>query len=239
MERSDNILLPAREGISPRNPEILWQSFSLVFQHMFKNGREIKLRNDEGAFESGMSANDIFLVINGYVTLQRLNRDGSLVVSSVALPGDIIGQATGEIYPWSAQAVGDTTLRAVPKANFDKVVGENGPMTIELVKNLENQLQQSRELMAMKDSLNVTKKVASFLLWFQKNSQGKSHFKTATADFPFSAHRLASTLGCSREMISRSTKTLIDLGLISPSRARKEGAYGILNSENLKRFIEM
>src|SRR3989344_5700491 len=230
-EMSDHTLLSARRQEAAQNSPLIYRGFMTT-------GRGLNLKNRENAFNFGDPAREVFRVVRGCVLLQRMNKNGRFINSNIAFPGDIIGDAPEGTYAWSAQAAGPASLRAVPKADFEKAVGENGPMAPELAKILANQLQRSYELLAINHTGDCTTKTASFFMWFQKNSQKKLPSHVETVDFPFSAERIGEILGFSREAIEASIRKLCQDGCIAKSETDKRVSFQIRDLPKLRKLAE-
>src|ERR1700759_811942 len=84
----------------------------------------------------GEWADRIFEVVKGAVRSSKVLSDGRRQTSAVSLPKDIFGCENGPRYPFTAEAIVNTTVRVVGRQNLEYVAATDVRVTHDLLRRL-------------------------------------------------------------------------------------------------------
>ncbi len=211
--------------------------FSSVSEMMREKGKVFLKKAGERVYgPETESKNLVSLIVNGTVLLRDdLGKNGHIPTAGLALPGDIIGQKQGDEHRWTALAVEPTTLCSINKSIFYDHVNDSNALLRSLLANTESQMQRGWEFTSIIQKGDTSQCIASFILWFQNNSQKRPGRENGATEFPFRQEDIGDILGHSRETVQRVMKEMRETGVISYKRAGGETQFQILNMDALRK----
>src|SRR5687768_2975346 len=94
-------------------------------------------RKGEELFAMGDPAPSFFFIIEGWVKLYRMTREGEESIINVFAPGETFAEAAvfspAQRYPVNAQAVEDTSLLEIPRNLFVKMIREDSDLALSIL----------------------------------------------------------------------------------------------------------
>src|SRR6478735_1150055 len=92
-------------------------------------------------FGQGEPAEYIYQVIEGAVRTHKLLSDGRRQIGAFHLPGDVFGLENGDFHRFTAEAIGDTTVRLVKRQSLEREAKNDPAMVRSLLSMTTNSLQ--------------------------------------------------------------------------------------------------
>jgi CRP-like cAMP-binding protein len=171
-------------------------------------------RNEE-IFGEGDDADFVYRVKRGAVRLYRVLADGRRQIGAFHFAGDEFGFEMGAEHTFSAEAVCDCEVVAVPReAVYRKAEGDAG-LSRQLWSRAIADLASARDHMLLLGRQTAMERVAAFLVEMaDRNRAG------ATVTLPMSRQDIADYLGLTIETVSRTLTQLTDEGAIEIPTAR-------------------
>ncbi|NYZ13475.1 cyclic nucleotide-binding domain-containing protein [Azospirillum sp. RWY-5-1] len=156
-------------------------------------------------------ADRFFVLLDGWVKLYRLTRDGSEAVVHVIAPGESFAEAAmfaNGRFPVCGEAVSDARVMTLTAAGFARCLREDDAVAFAMLGSLSLRL---RHLVTQIEQLQVQpapQRVASFLLRFCPEGGGRAVFT-----LPFDKALVARRLGMQPETLSRALARLRTAGV--------------------------
>lgn len=169
-------------------------------------------------FEYGDLADQFYVVLEGWVKLYRVNKEGEETVIALVTKGDTFCEVAtfeGSNYPYSAQVVGGSARFVVIPAHIVREkVRDNPDIALKMLATMSHHMGQMNLLFEHITKLTTAQRVGCFLLKLSMDRQ-----YTTTLQLPYNKYLVASRLGMQPETYSRAMKRLSkDLGIIFKSR---------------------
>lgn len=192
------------------------------------------VNSGDAVFYRGEDALNIFVVLDGWITLSRTTPNGMETVVGVFTRNQSFGEAVafkGGVYPVDAVATTDTVLLKIPIVELQRVIMSDPSVfsailsaTFAHLHDLVSQLEQLK-------SHNATQRVAGFLLSL---CDPDAPTNPAIVKLPFDKSLVAAKLGIKPESLSRIFASLKERGVVI------NGAYAVINDcESLKSFADV
>lgn len=169
-------------------------------------------------FSAGDRADVFFLIVDGWVKLYRMTREGGEVIINVFAPGETFAEAAvfspAQRYPVSAQAVEDVTVLEIARSVLVKRMRENGDLALQMlgaVSARQHFLVQQIEQIAAK---SAPQRIGIFLLRLCQPGQKKN----ALVHLPYDKFLVAKRLNIQPETFSRSWARLKAQGVSMKKR---------------------
>lgn len=179
----------------------------------------INLNCHDYLFERGDSADHIYRVNKGKVTLSRLMPNGEKKVFKVFMSGGVIAEMAVFMqpreYPMSAHIDQETTLTAYSYESFKELFISNPDLSLQVISFISNRVGQLMNSLDMLTQVNANQRlVMHFADIYSKQKRSDNRFTLTNTK-----KVLASQLGITPETLSRLFKKLKFSGLISESGA--------------------
>src|SRR5215212_4884236 len=124
----------------PNNrPRLLGQLGDLT--HTKVSSSEFKYIKNSEIFGQAEPAEYIYQVVEGAVRTHKLLSDGRRQIGAFHLPGDIFGLENGDYHRFTAEAIGDTTVRLMKRQSLEREAKNNPAMVRSLLNLTTNNLQ--------------------------------------------------------------------------------------------------
>ncbi len=184
-----------------------------------RESHELTLKSGEFLFERGDSADNIYLVNRGKVTLYRLMPNGEQKIFKVFMAGGVIAEMAVFMqpreYPMSAKVDQQTSLTCFSYASFKHLFIANPELSLQVISYISNRVGQLMNSMDMLTQVNANQRlVMHFADIYSKQNRQDNRFT-----LPNTKKVLASQLGITPETLSRLFKKLKFNGLIKESGA--------------------
>lgn len=217
------------EGVS----KLLAAAGSKDILESLTNDRDVnKYRKKQTVYNEGNRAARLFFIVKGKVKTFKSNDDGKELVVGLYTEGDFLGYVAlleGSSYKETAEAMEDSELAIIPKADFDELMNSNPQVAQKFIQLLAKNVADKEEHLLGLAYNSLRKKVADALMSLQrKYKTGEGHFS-----INISRENLASIAGTATESLIRTlgdfrTEKLIDI---------KEGNIIILNEKKLENLL--
>ncbi|MCB9987832.1 MAG: Crp/Fnr family transcriptional regulator [Rhodospirillales bacterium] len=174
----------------------------------------------EDLFSAGDPADRFFYVVEGWIKLYRLSRDGDEVVIAVIAPGETFAEAAvfgkhARHFPVSAQAVEKTTVLEISAARFIEKIRDDSDFALMLLGSIS---QRQRYLVQQIEQLtgrSAPQRIGCFLLRLSGRSGGKKELNIA---LPYDKSLISARLNIKPETFSRALAKLEDYGVHAKGR---------------------
>ena len=185
----------------------------------------------EALFHEGDAGQTLYLILSGYVTIQRVVPDGATVFVARRGPGDHFGELSlFDDLPRSADVVTDTAcdLLMLDRRELLFFLETHPQVSWEIIRTLSTRLREAADHMVSSETRDVLSRLASCILESAEaatpDTRGHVHLKNV------SDGRLAQRIGATRETVNRRLARLKQMGVV-----RREGTTLIVvNQERLR-----
>ncbi len=170
---------------------------------------------DQEIFGEGDAAESFFEVIGGAVRTYKLLPDGRRLIDAFHLRGNIFGLEAGAMHRFSAEAIGDVTLRVYRRDGFEALTARNPALACRVVDAVAVSLQRAQDHMLLLGRKSAREKIASFLLDLADRIGAGLRIEV-----PMSRTDMADHLGLTIETVSRTLTQLQRDGLVALPTSR-------------------
>jgi CRP/FNR family transcriptional regulator len=177
-------------------------------------GTSRRLSRGQELFTEGDPAGSYFKVAAGAVRLLRLMPDGRRHVVDFFLAGDHFAFSPLAAYPYSAEAVIDSTVVAFPRRSFEQLIGRHPGLARRLLELVSRELVAAQDRLLLLGRKNAHERLASFLL-MRLERAGQGDAARPQIDLFMSRTDIADHLGLTIETVSRSLTQLRRHGVIA------------------------
>lgn len=169
-------------------------------------------------FQYGESAEQFYVVLDGWVKIYRVNKEGEETVISLLSMRDAFSEvATFERsdYPYSAQVVGgEAEFLVIPASVIRQKVRESPGIALRMLASMSRHADQLSLAFEHITKLTTAQRVGCFLLKLSMDCRYEAKLR-----LPYSKYLLASQLGMQAETFSRAlTRLSEDLGITVDGR---------------------
>ena len=172
-------------------------------------------RNTE-IFAEDDHADYIYKVVSGAVRICKLMSDGRRQIGAFYLPGDLFGLESDELHDFSAEAIGDCTVRAVKRSVILAEAAFQTRMVNQLWAQTMVHLQRAQHHILLLGRKNAQERIAAFLL-----DMAARLSRSGDMELPMPRQDIADYLGLTIETVSRTLTQLERDGLIGIPASRK------------------
>jgi len=192
----------------------------------FKNKQEIFALNDK--------AHSFFLIIEGWVKLYRMTREGEEAIINVFAPGETFAEAavfsSRQVYPVNAQAVEKTEVLEIPRTLFVNKIKEDSDFALHILGSIsarQHSLIQQIEQVTVK---SAPQRIGAFLLRLCPPEQTSN----IAVELPYDKSLIARRLNIQPETFSRALAKLKPYGVVQQGRQ-----IIVMNTEKLSDFCDI
>ncbi|WP_372474745.1 Crp/Fnr family transcriptional regulator [Capnocytophaga sp. ARDL2] len=175
------------------------------------------VRKGETIFEEGHALKGIYCIKNGVCKLVKMNAQGKNVILKLTKGGDLLGQNaifSNENSHLSAIAIEDMSVCFIPKTDLLKFFESNPRFSMEMTKELCNQLKSAEDFAISHTHKTVKERLANTLLEM-KNIKG--YDREGFISLQLSRDDIASYVGTATESCIRLLSELKKEGVIELS----------------------
>jgi len=198
--------MPKERSLSPQVDEDMIRCFEgVAVRKRFPRNTVI--------FSKGDESDSLYVVCRGKVKVLIDDEQGKEIVLSVMGPGEYFGEmAAIDGVPRSATVVtqGPAELLMVRRNDFRNILSTNPAMVFNLLKVLLERLRKADHKIETLAFMNVHGRVVDLLMRFAE-PQGQKWF----VKDKLTHQEIANMIGCSREMVSRVVKEMLNDGTLS------------------------
>lgn len=165
-------------------------------------------------YAEGNHASRLYFIVKGKVKCYKRNDDGKELITNLYAEGDFLGYMAlleGRTYKENAEALEETELAMIPRAEFEQLIGSNPVVMKKFIGILARNINEKEEQLLSIAYNSLRKKVADTLVTLYKkyNPAQNSSF---TIDF--SRENLAAIAGVAKESLIRTLSDFKDEGMI-------------------------
>ena len=198
--------MPKKRSLSPQHDEDMIRCFEgVAVRKRFPRNTVI--------FSKGDESDSLYVVCRGKVKVLIDDEQGKEIVLSVMGPGEYFGEmAAIDGVPRSATVVTQepAELLMVRRNDFRNILSTNPAMVFNLLKVLLGRLRKADHKIETLAFMNVHGRVVDLLMRFAE-PQGQKWF----VKDKLTHQEIANMIGCSREMVSRVVKEMLNDGTLS------------------------
>ncbi len=189
-----------------------------VFQHVLASGSVTDFKRGEYLFDQGRPADVLYLVLQGWAQIKRVEQDGSCTLISTFGSGQTIGEAPAFLhkpYPASAQAMTHVRVFAISGQTVVEIMQEDPEVLSSALASVYIKLHELVNEVELLKSRTLRERLALFLL-----EHLSEEVAPTSMQLPFGKALIAAKIGTSPEQLSRTFKELKPHGVhISGSTA--------------------
>lgn len=178
------------------------------------HGRQMRVRKGQVLVAVGLPANDVYLVIEGCVSVSLISAQGRETVLRAIGPGEMFGElAAIDGEPRSADVVAaeNSTLLVIPGAAFVDLIGREPVLSLWLARYLAQQVRYLTNRIYELSTMGVGPRLQAELL---RLAGEPDVMGAATITRVPTQAELAARIGTNRETVTREFSLLIREGLV-------------------------
>lgn len=178
------------------------------------HGRQMRVRKGQVLLAVGLPANDVYLVIEGCVSVSLISAQGRETVLRAIGPGEMFGElAAIDGAPRSADVVAaeNSTLLVIPGAAFVDLIGREPVLSLWLARYLAHQVRYLTNRIYELSTMGVGPRLQAELL---RLAGEPDVMGAATITRVPTQAELAARIGTNRETVTREFSLLIREGLV-------------------------
>jgi len=189
---------------------------------ILQQGRSIKFSKDAAIFDQGADAESFFVLLHGYLRVEKTTAQGQQIVVRYVSAGEIFGVAQAlalKQYPATAVAAVDSVVLRWPSAIWPKLTARFPGLAANALRTIGNRLQDTQARVLEMSSEQVEQRVAHALLRLAKQA-GRKTEAGVEIDFPISRQDVAEMTGTTLHTVSRILSAWEQQGLVEGGRQR-------------------
>lgn len=190
--------------------------FDVILRNAGLTGACLAYHKDEEIYGEGESADHIYKVVSGAVRTYKLLPDGRRQIDAFHLAGDVFGLDSRDEYRLTAEAIGDSELRALNRHQLEVAAETEVRVAHGLWTLTADHLRHAEDHMLLLGRKTATERVATFLLEMDRRLA-----VTGLMALPMSRRDIADYLGLTLETVSRTFSQLQSQGVLGLSGARR------------------
>ena len=189
---------------------------------MARAGRGRKLTRGELLFAAGDENLACATLIKGALKVTSIDEQGTERILAVIHPAGFIGELFAPFAHHDVVALTESELCVFPRSEMGRAVDKHPRLAQALLRRAQEELLQSRELLALSGRRSAPTKVAGLLLALAEAASDSSCHATREFDLPLTRGEIAGMLGLTIETVSRALTRFERDAVI-----RRKGARGI------------
>ncbi|MGI8316913.1 Crp/Fnr family transcriptional regulator [Halobacillus mangrovi] len=171
-----------------------------VIYHLYQR----KYKKGQVLFTEGDPRERIYFLINGYIRLERTNKNGANGYGDYLKPYTLFpyhGMFKADDYHYTATALTDVELYYIPTVYFEKMVMQNNEQMLHIIHALSSILEHHENRLQYTTTSHATERVKSVLTYLM-DELGESEKTWITIPCPMTTTDIAHLAGTSRETVS-------------------------------------
>ncbi len=187
-----------------------------------RSGRSRKLKRGELLFAAGDENAACATLLKGALKVTSVDEGGNERILALVHPAGFIGELFAPFAHHDVVALTDSELCVFPRSEMGRAVDLHPQLAQALLRRSQEDLLQSRELLALSGRRSASAKVAGFLMGLAEAASDSSCHAAREFELPLTRGEIAQMLGLTIETVSRTLTKFERDGLI-----RRNGARGI------------
>jgi CRP/FNR family transcriptional regulator, anaerobic regulatory protein len=185
-------------------------------------GRTRTLKRGDLLFGAGDESVACATLLKGALKVTSVDENGTERILALVHPAGFVGELFAPFAHHDVVALTDSELCVFPKSEMGRAVDAHPKLAQALLRRTQEDLLQSRELLALSGRRSAGSKVAGFLMGLAEAASDSSCHAAREFELPLTRGEIAGMLGLTIETVSRALTKLERDGLI-----RRKGARGI------------
>lgn len=200
-----------------------------------RTGRHRSLKRGEMLFAAGDESVACATLLKGALKVTTVDEQGTERILALVHPAGFVGELFAPFAHHDVVALADSELCVFPRSEMGRAVEFHPKLAQALLRRTQEDLLQSRELLALSGRRSAADKVAALLLGLAEGASDSSCHPAREFDLPLTRGEIAGMLGLTIETVSRAITKFERDGLI-----KRKGARGIelLDPARLGQFDE-
>lgn len=199
-----------------------------------KNSHKKQYGKGSDLFAMGDQADAFYFIIDGWVKLYRMTREGEEVIINVFAPGETFAEAAVfspfRRYPVNAQAVEDTTVLEIPRQLFVDKIRENSELALMMLGSISARQRLLVQQIEQITSKSAPQRIGTFLLRLCPPNR----ISNVIVNLPYDKSLIARRLNIQPETFSRALAQLKPHGV-----SMKKREITISNTASLADFCDL
>jgi CRP-like cAMP-binding protein len=174
-----------------------------------------ELKKSQILFAERETTNNIYIVLQGNVTLYRLSEKGQKRVIYILNKGEIINEVIFDNFTTSINCEGfeDSTIISIKKVDLLNIMKQDFNLTEVIIYSMSKKIRRLYRQIKNTVPIKMDKRVAA-KLWKLSKDYGVQTEVGVLIDIKVNITYLSDMLGSSRETISRAVKELENMGMV-------------------------
>jgi len=185
-------------------------------------GRSRKLRRGDLLFAAGDENAACATLLRGALKVTSVDEQGTERILAVVHPAGFVGELFAPFAHHDVVALTDSELCVFPRSEISRAVDKHPRLAQALLRRSQEELLQSRELLALSGRRSASAKVAGLLLGLAEAASESSCHAAHEFELPLTRGEIAGMLGLTIETVSRALTRFERDRVI-----RRKGARGI------------
>jgi len=185
-------------------------------------GRMRKLRRGELLFAAGDEQAACATLVRGALKVAAVDEDGTERILALVHPAGFIGELFAPFAHHDVVALTDSELCVFPRSEMGRAIELHPKLAQALLRRSQEDLHQSRNLLALSGRRSAAGKVAGMLMGLAEAASDSPCHPARQFDLPLTRGEIAGMLGLTIETVSRAITRFERDGMI-----RRRGARGI------------
>ncbi|HLV08454.1 MAG TPA: Crp/Fnr family transcriptional regulator [Croceibacterium sp.] len=191
-------------------------------EQLARTGRHRSLKRGEMLFAAGDESAACATLLSGALKVTSVDEQGTERILALVHPAGFVGELFAPFAHHDVVALTDCELCVFPRSEMGRAVEAHPKLAQALLRRSQEELLQSRELLALSGRRSASDKVAGLLLGLAEAASDSSCHAAREFDLPLTRGEIAGMLGLTIETVSRAITKFERDGLI-----KRKGARGI------------
>jgi len=164
----------------------------------------VVFRKNSFVYREGDLPTSLYYIKEGRVKVSKVNSEGKELVSNIFSSGSFIGHQAlikASAHREEASAIDDVVIINIPKEKFQSVMALDPKISMEVIKLLNNKLEESEDRLLSLAYDTVRKRTANVLISLEKKF--KKHSQESKVDIRVTRDDLAALVGTASESVIR------------------------------------
>lgn len=170
-------------------------------------------------FSAGDTADYFYLIVEGWIKLYRVSREGDEAIIHVFGPGETFAEAAvfndRRAYPVHAQAVDHVTLIAIPRSFFVHKIQSDSNFALRILAAIASRQHYLVQQLEQVTARSAPQRIGAFLL---RVSHARGDERNVCVTLPYDKSLIAARLSIKPETFSRALAKLRPHGVIARGR---------------------
>jgi CRP/FNR family transcriptional regulator len=187
-----------------------------------RSGRTRKLKRGELLFAAGDESAACATLLRGALKVTAVDEEGTERILALVHPSGFIGELFAPFAHHDVVALTDSELCVFPRSEMGRAVDLTPKLAQALLRRSQEELLESRALLALSGRRSASDKVAGLLIALAEAASDSSCHSARRFELPLTRGEMANMLGVTIETVSRALTRFEEDGLI-----KRHGARGI------------